>query len=146
MTVMMTTLRGNEVAHHDLSEKVRDADLIVLGEVVSTQSFVVSGAITLEYAVILPMQNIKGKKQPGELRVLISEPIPEFDPECCEAGTSYLFFLEHSADELYRSVNGRYGIYKLSGDAVIGWYSNDKDELAELMTVRQEIVEVLNQQ
>jgi hypothetical protein len=43
-------------------------------------------------------------------------------------------------------VNGRYGIYKLSGDAVIGWYSNDKDELAELMTVRQEIVEVLNQQ
>jgi hypothetical protein len=145
MSVTMSTLRANEVTHHDLAKKVSDADFIVLGEVVSIQAVVVSDAITLEYAVVLPMQNIKGRKQPGQLRVLMSGPISEFDPECCEVGTSYLFFVEHAGDELYRSVNGRYGIYKLAGDAVINWYPTDQDVTTELMTVRQEIAEFLKQ-
>lgn len=38
ITVVMTTLRANDMTHHDLAKKVRDADLIVLGQAVSDRA------------------------------------------------------------------------------------------------------------
>jgi hypothetical protein len=39
--------------------------------------------------------------------------------------------------------HGRYGIYALSGDAIVGWYTKDESVPTDLKIVRQEIMEFL---
>lgn len=43
--------------------------------------------------------------------MLYNGDIAEDNPSCCNVGETYLFFLKGVGENLYRSVNGPYGIY-----------------------------------
>ena len=100
---------GNTYKEISLDQKIRQADLVLIGEVAS-----VSGRNCMRSnrcADVRPVEILKGKNI-GSIRVLFNGEIAEQNPLCCETGKHYLFIIKRIGD-YYMSVNGPYGIYKL---------------------------------
>jgi hypothetical protein len=56
---------------------------------------------------------LKGKAD-KPVRVIFDTWVAEDNPDCCEVGDSYLFYLKHFKGDLYASANGSYGVYRTS--------------------------------
>lgn len=103
--------RANEVREMSLENKVRLSAIVVIGSVISTKTETVSN-IELEYARIRVDTVLKGKV-PDSVDVLAKGSISEMDPNCCEVGKTYLFFLVKSRNGKFESANGPFGIYPI---------------------------------
>jgi hypothetical protein len=102
---------GNDVREMSLEKKVRMSDAVVIGQVVSTKPEH-SGESTLELASVSVSSVLKGHP-PKSIEVLSKGPIAEMDPDCCQIGGVYLFFLVHDKKGNFESVNGRFGVYPM---------------------------------
>lgn len=100
---------ANAYKEISLEQKVRQADLVLIGEVASVSSK--DCMRSNRCANVRPIEILKGKNV-GSIRVLLDGEIAEQDPLCCETGKHYLFIIKRIGD-YYMSVNGPYGIYKL---------------------------------
>jgi hypothetical protein len=119
LAVLVTAgdLRANDVHDLPLEKKARLSDLVVIGRVESTriESFV--GASGYRYARVHIDSILKGKP-PERLDVMFGGSIAEENPDCCEVGKTYLFFLVkdksvNRRSDGFESVNGPHGIYPI---------------------------------
>ena len=102
---------ANEVREMSLEKKARQSDLVVIGRVMSTRKEKAKD-VTLEYARVRVDKILKGTP-PEPLDVLSKDSIAELNPDCCEIGRAYLFFLVKAKQSTFASVNGRFGILPL---------------------------------
>ena len=106
---------ANHVPELSLEEKARRSDLVVIGRVETTRPENLRGG-SYEYARVHVDRALKGKP-PDHLDVLSKGMTAELDPDCCEAGKVYLFFLmKEKQSERFVSANGPYGIYPIPED------------------------------
>jgi hypothetical protein len=97
------------VQDYSLEEKVRLAELVVIGQAVSTQT----EGDHLELAHIQTKIVLKGSA-PEFMYVVMYSGISELGLDCCKIGHKYLFFLMKTEKEnVYLSVNGRFGAYEI---------------------------------
>jgi hypothetical protein len=102
---------ANEVREYGLEKKARLSDVVVIGHVVS-KSQEGEGGLRLELSRVQVDKVLKGTLSDG-IEVLSKGSISELNPDCCEVGKAYLFFLVKRKDGRFGSVNGRFGIYVL---------------------------------
>jgi hypothetical protein len=102
---------ANVVREYSLEKKTRLSDIVVIGQVVSIHQEPGAGA-PLEYAHIQVDKVLKGSALKS-VDILSKGSIAEADPECCEVGRVYLFFLVKEQKNIFESVNGRFGIYAI---------------------------------
>lgn len=100
-----------ELKKQSLEEKVSKSELVFIGTVTKTirnpQDF------GYDLALITPVEILKGSPA-QEIRVTFNGSIPEAQPNCCNIGKLYLFFVSKNPKGDYYPVNGRYGIYPLT--------------------------------
>jgi hypothetical protein len=99
-----------QVTEMTLEEKSKSSDLVVIAKVLSVS--LPNCNRESRCAKILITSTLKGASK-GNVFVLFEGPISEFNPRCCEAGNTYLFFLEQLDDSYFRSMNGPFGIYPI---------------------------------
>jgi hypothetical protein len=118
LLVLLVTARdlsANQVTELSLEQKARRSDLVVIGRVESTRPGS-NRERAFEYARVHVDRVLKGKP-PDHLDVLSKGSIAELDPDCCEIGKVYLFFLmKEKGIKGFESVNGPYGIYPIPVD------------------------------
>jgi hypothetical protein len=103
---------ANDLRELPLEQKVRNSTLVVFGRVVKTKDVI--DARGNEYARIHLEKILKGKtSKSSDVEVLYQSTVAELDPDSCMSGELYLFFLELLPSGYYRSVNGRFGIYRV---------------------------------
>jgi hypothetical protein len=102
---------ANEVREFSLEKKAHLSDVVVIGHVVSKSQESVAD-LRLEFSRIEVDKALKGTP-PDRIDVLSNGSIAEMNPDCCEVGKAYLFFLVKRKDNRFESVNGRFGIYAL---------------------------------
>lgn len=107
-----TQALANDVRELPFDQKALRADLVVIGQVLSTHQRVTHGVAEGEYAGVQIQNTLKGTA-PQNLEVLSKGLISEMNPDCCRIGQTYLFFLVREQSGAYESVNGRFGIYPL---------------------------------
>ncbi|MGO9487195.1 MAG: hypothetical protein ACLPX9_21905 [Rhodomicrobium sp.] len=100
---------ANFVEEYSLEKKVQLSDIVVIGKAVSTNNRV-SADTLFEYSVVRVEKVLKGDP-PESFDFLSRSGISELDPNCCETGNVYLFFLQRLKNGKYWSVNGPYGVY-----------------------------------
>jgi hypothetical protein len=111
VAVLARHAAANEVREYSLEKKARIADVVVAGHVLSIGADP-PGRGGWPYARVRVDVVLKGTPR-GDIEVLTDAGIAEMDPECCEVGKSYLFFLERVKSGRFESVNARFGIYAL---------------------------------
>ena len=100
---------ANFVEEYSLEKKVRLSDIVVIGKVLSANNRV-SADTLFEFSAVRVEKALKGNP-PLVYRFLIEVRHFELDPNCCETGKVYLFFLQRLKNGKYWSVNGAYGVY-----------------------------------
>ncbi|MDF3202963.1 hypothetical protein P3C29_30180 [Pseudomonas sp. 1912-s] len=93
-----------------LEEKVKSSELVIVGTI--TKVIKNSQDFGYDLAVVSPTIVLKGVP-PKEIKVTFNGTIPEAQPDCCEIGKRYLFFVSKNPSGDYYPVNGPYGTYKL---------------------------------
>ena len=116
LLVTVGDLSANQVPEFSLEQKAHRSDLVVIGRVESTWPENIRG-VAYEYARVRVDRVLKGKP-PDHLDVMSQGTISEFDPDCCEVGKVYLFFLvKEKRSTRFESVNGPYGVYSIPADS-----------------------------
>ena len=105
-------VQANQLREEPLQERIDGADLIVVGTTPPVEEVDKGSAARSKYARIQVQQVIKGTAEPV-IEVLVEDPFIEAQPDCCEAGATYLMFLERDRSGRFVSVNGRFGIYQI---------------------------------
>ncbi len=113
---LLCPAHANHVSEMTLEEKVRGSDVVMIARVETTLETCERKSSCATIHVLTPL---KGTAAPG-LKVLYNGYIAEDNPLCCKVGETYLFFLKSVGENLYRSVNGPYGIYEIHS-------ANDRD-------------------
>ena len=103
---------ANQVKEFSLERKVDESDTVFIGRVVSIKTESVNGIPGNEYSLVHIQSSLKGRAS-GTVSLLSKGDIAESDPQCCEVGANYLFFLTNIKDDVYESTNGPFGVYKL---------------------------------
>lgn len=99
------------IEDRDLPTKIEQSDLVVVG-IVAAQYRVSRERWDEEYAVVEVEEVLKGEIGAGAtVRVIYKGAVSEAYAVCCEKNGRYLLFLDQIRDQVYKSVNGRYGIY-----------------------------------
>ncbi|MGH8081688.1 MAG: hypothetical protein ACREP7_14020 [Lysobacter sp.] len=102
---------ANSYPQADLESKVANSDWVAIAEVASVSSVACGGPTRC--ATLRARDVLKGEAK-GEVVVLFGGPISESNPLCCEVGATYLFLLKKNAQGYFESVNGPFGIYKIT--------------------------------
>ncbi len=108
MLCAQSTVVANQVKELSLEEKSSRSDLVVVGRIERTDA---SGGVE-RVALVHVETRLKGASQ-GLVKVRYRSGISELDPDCCEIGGRYIFFLREGRDGVYQSVNGYFGVYKV---------------------------------
>ena len=121
LTVLaVSTIGKQSVAFEEtplpLDKKARMADLVIVGEVAGLSNRVV-GEIREKFAKVTVTATLKGQSL-GSVSVMYSGPISELNPNCCEVGRSYVFFLRNFGTGEYESADGRFGIYPIGSQSM----------------------------
>ncbi|MCY1345293.1 hypothetical protein D9M68_326020 [compost metagenome] len=111
--------QANQVAEYSLVEKVRRSDAALVGRVLALSKVEASG-VEIDYALIRVVVDLKDAGFSGDIKVVYREGVYELEPDCCAVDKSYLMFLRKGEDGFFYSVNGAYGIYKITDDDCIG--------------------------
>jgi len=99
---------ANQLPRFSLEEKVAQSDVVLIGRVVAMRP---ENRVET-YATVKVVEVLKGTVK-GNVRFLAKGGISEMEPDCCDVGANYLFFLKKDGSGIYFAVNGRYGVYKL---------------------------------
>ncbi|MFL7963360.1 hypothetical protein ACEI36_14105 [Pseudomonas kielensis] len=100
-----------ELKKMSLEDKVSSSDLVFIGLVTKTQRN--SQDFGYDLAITQPIEVLKGNPS-EDIKIAYNGTIPEAQPNCCEVGKSYLFFVSKNPKGDYYPVNGRYGVYPLN--------------------------------
>jgi hypothetical protein len=92
-----------------LRDMVAQADYILVARVVGLYD----GEGPEKYARIEPITEIKGS---GPTTILYKSGISEHDPDCCELGARYLFFLQRTPSGAIVTIGGREGAVKATSN------------------------------
>lgn len=104
-----STVMANQLKELSLEEKSSASDLVIIGRVESIDT--ATDNRVERVAAVRIESRLKGSVQ-GLVKVRYRSGISEFDPDCCDLGERYVFFLRAGHDGVYQSVNGRFGVYK----------------------------------
>lgn len=158
------TLFANELIEFPMTRKIHDAELIFTGEVSSSgetfledvgeeatelmrldpENFPIVGW-NIDYVVVKVRKVLKGDLKTEEVRFVVGGPIAEDNPtNCCKKNDVYLFFVTES-ESLFYSVNGRYAVYPVVNNQVLGWQSDRCSDEKSLAFVEDEIKKALVQ-
>ena len=111
--VFQTTLAfGNKLRIMPPTERISNSSLIVIGRVLQVDKKIKQGMWTNKFAVISVTDVLKGESD-AEVNVEYEGPIAELNPQCCEVGRSYIFFLRRVDGYIFVPVNGPFGIREL---------------------------------
>ena len=105
---------ANQAMDRPLQEKVAESDIVFLGTVQQVDYAMPTGKVRGRTALVRVDTLLKGGPK-GDVFVAYDTGETELEPECCEAGVVYLFFLRRAPDGRYVSANGPFGIYKVKG-------------------------------
>ena len=94
-----------------LDEKVSRSDAVFVAQVIALDKSKLQSDGT-EYSLAKIELVLKGSVS-GHVRVVSRSLFSELNPDCCDVGKRYLFFVKTQPDGSYLSANGRYGIYEL---------------------------------
>jgi len=105
---------ANQVPEMNFDQKVKRSTLVVLGSVENLDCCSSGSSSGMERGIahVQVVTYLKGRSA-ARIKVLYKTGIREFDPNCCEIGKRYLFLLTGEKDDIYRSVNGPYGIFEV---------------------------------
>src|SRR5262245_41531168 len=109
--VYVSASLANDVREISTDEKWARSDIVVVGTVRLAN---VPGSPGLEHSTIEVVLRLKGSP-PNTITIISDDSVAEFSPVCCVAGASYLLFLQRGEGEVYQSINGPFGIYRVSG-------------------------------
>jgi hypothetical protein len=102
---------ANQVKEMSLEEKSAKSDLVIIGQVEELDCCASAEGSRMErLAAVRVETSLKGGRK-EQVKVRYRSGIAEFDPDCCELGKRYVFFLKLGRDGIYQSVNARFGIY-----------------------------------
>jgi len=102
----LATAMGDDYRDVSFDQKARDADLVIIGRVVSTEG-------GPQYARVKATTVLKGRT-PEAIKFVVETGISEMDPYCCtEVGRSYLFFLHRLKNGAFESVRGHFGVFPI---------------------------------
>lgn len=149
---------AREVREHTLKQKAEASDLIFVGNVLAIERPKQATEGVKAFAVVNVTESIKGTQQGRKIRFVVQGAIAEANPDCCLAGSSYLFFakdgvqvltLEESSiggktvlqGEFVSPSNGKFSTYPVASGAVSGWPNQDSEAAKPLAAVRKEICE-----
>jgi hypothetical protein len=119
MMVITITVSGepclaNQATDLPLQKKVALSDMVFIGTVRQLNYVMSSGGVRGRTALVHIDTPLKGR-QKGDVLVAYDTGDTELEPECCETGGIYLFFLASVPDGRYGTVDGPFGIYKIKG-------------------------------
>ena len=93
---------ANSLTMKTMDQMVSESDVILVGTVIELSSFEGTQGLAL-------IQNTAPIKGSGEIKLIYKTGISELDPDCCELGKKYLFFLRRQPDGYFVTVGGRQG-------------------------------------
>ena len=99
---------ANALTMKTMDQMVQESDVILIGRVVELSHF----EKTQSLAIVESISSIKGS---GEIKLIYKTGISELDPNCCELGKRYLFFLRRQPDGYFVTVGGRQGAIAAEG-------------------------------
>jgi hypothetical protein len=107
--LLVGVTHANDIEEMSLSQKVENSDLVVIGEIVSIkQRCLIPGNKCAEIHILVRLKGIGGDVNPS---IIFDGMVAELDPLCCELQSKYIFFLKKIDGNIYRSVNGPFGVY-----------------------------------
>ena len=99
---------ANALTMKTMDQMVKESDVILIGKVVELSHF----ERTQGLAIVESISFIKGS---GSIKLIYKTGISELDPDCCELGKRYLFFLRRQPDGHFVTVGGRQGAIAAEG-------------------------------
>jgi hypothetical protein len=113
--VAVPSAYANKVLEKSFREKFEESDLIVIG-VVREIGLVTDAEYPRTKSARVEVEAVLKGEDKKTIFVAYVTGNPEFDPVCCTVDKRYIFFLEGGKLVSYDSVNGRFGIYRLTGE------------------------------
>ncbi|WP_213946966.1 hypothetical protein [Luteibacter sp. dw_328] len=120
MAFFSASVLAYEVPKRSLEARIHSADIVIVGTIVALDPDDPNKPDVLAIATVRVDSILKGGAT-VTVRVVYREGIQESDPICCSLGGQYFMMLSRSDADLYRSVNGPYGIFE------IGTSGSDQD-------------------
>ena len=105
-----------DVPKRSLEARIHSADIVVVGTVVALDPGDANKPDILAIATVRVDSILKGGET-TTIRVVYREGIQESDPICCCLGGQYFMMLSRSDADLYRSIDGPYGIFEIGTSA-----------------------------
>ena len=99
-----------ELSKKFIDQMVGESDLIMIGRVEALSN---SDTSSDRLAKVRGIYGIKGL---ADVTLIYRTGISEFDPDCCEVGKAYLFFLRRQPNGLFVTVGGRQGAIEASSE------------------------------
>lgn len=137
MSLTCSSVPANEVRRFSLQELVDRSDLIAIGVGTGRQDRSGTSSINEVGAVDVSLM-LKGTPA-SSVRVITRGEFIELDVDCCDQGSSYLIFVIEANSGMYVPTNGRYSVFKVSGDAVLSW--SEECPSKSLATVLEDVLE-----
>jgi hypothetical protein len=116
MAFFSASVLAYEVPKRSLEARIHSADIVVVGTVVALDPGDPNKPDILAIATVRVDSILKGGET-TTIRVVYREGIQESDPICCSLGGQYFMMLSRSDADLYRSVDGPYGIFEIGTSA-----------------------------
>ncbi|HJU41067.1 MAG TPA: hypothetical protein VJ724_15970 [Tahibacter sp.] len=111
LLLVSSASQGYSYEEMSLEDKAKASELVLIGQV---STIFEKGCKSRYTCASLKVVNVVKGVPKGGIFVLFDGPIAEWNPECCEVGVSYLFFLKHLDGNFFSSTDGPYGVYKVS--------------------------------
>lgn len=138
LVVNMGTAHSRITRQMCIAEQVATSDVVFAGKIIALVEPTSRMHGVNRYAVIEVRDVLKGSV-PSKVRFVVSGYSAELDPDCCEVGTTHLFFSRrgydvfeeaegsfvistHGNDEFLSSTNGKHSTFLMDRDGmVVGW-------------------------
>jgi len=100
-----------ELSKKFIDQMIDESDLIMIGKV---EALSASDTSADQLARLRGIYGIKGL---ADVTLIYRTGIRELDPDCCEVGKTYLFFLRRQPNGLFVTVGGRQGSIEASSES-----------------------------
>lgn len=119
LSLSCSSVPANEVRRFSLQELADRSDLIAIGVGTGHQDRSGTSFINEVSSIDVNLM-LKGAPE-SSVRVITRGEFIELDVDCCDQGASYLIFVVRASSGMYVPTNGRYSVFKISGDDVLNW-------------------------
>ena len=113
LLIVPVTALTNELREFTFSQKVKQADAIVVGRVLQLNDVDPPNTYGRQYATIKVRGVIKGKVE-TTIKLWTKKQVAESNPNCCVVGDDYVIYLERLSDGSYNALDGHFGVIEMS--------------------------------